>query len=106
MGIESSTTPKSKMGISGGSIHSQTRPVALGTFHLYIKKTGCLFGCSHRSLSSLHCRSSDVGGPRSHSDRRFNKIDKTWNRKVKQASHYAQAHSLTRWQEAVNIAML
>lgn len=25
--------------------------------------------------------------------------------KVKQASHYAQAHSLTRWQEAMNVAM-
>lgn len=82
MGIESSRTSKSKRGISGGSIPSQTRPVALGTFHPYIKKTGCLFGCSHRSRSSLHCRSSDVGGPRSHSDRRFNKIGKTWNRKV------------------------
>lgn len=84
MGIESSRTSTSKRGLFGGSIHRQTRRVALGTFHPYIKKTGCPFGCpfscpfgcSHKSLSSLHCRSSDVGGPRSHSDRRLRRLAK------------------------------
>ncbi len=79
MGIESSKTSTRNTGLSGGSIHRQTRPVALGIFHPYVKKTGCLFGCSHRSLSPIHCRGSYVRGPRCHPDRRSKKIGKTWN---------------------------
>lgn len=105
MGIESSRTSTRNKVLSGGSIHRQTRAVALGIFHPCIKKTRGVFGCS-TGLYLLFI----VGAVKSEDlavtlTEERSRLAKHGIEKVKQASHYAQAHLLTRWQEAMNIAM-
>lgn len=105
MGIESSRTSTRNKVLSGGSIHRQTRAVALGIFHL-ISERLAEFSAVPTGLYLLFI----VGAVKPEDlavtlTEELSRLAKHGIEKVKQASHYAQAHLLTRWQEAMNIAM-